>query len=103
MPAKFRPHVDRMLGRLPMGIGGGMGNFNVRVMPPQPGEVVPKITAERILPAPLEQRIEKRFEQMNERIDKLFKMLEERRENAPRIRKTPKTDKTEGEKKPVDL
>jgi hypothetical protein len=40
---------------------------------------------------------------MNERIDKLFKMLEERRENAPRIRKTPKTDKTEGEKKPVDL
>ena len=49
MPAKFRPHVDRMLGRLPMAIGiggfgpaGGMGGFNVRVLPPQPGETMPQ-------------------------------------------------------------
>jgi hypothetical protein len=101
MPAKFRPHVERMLGRWPMGVGGGVGGFNVRVMPPQAGEVMPKITAERVAPGALEQRIEKRFEQMNERIDKLFKMLEERRENAPRIRRTPPADKTEAEKKPA--
>lgn len=100
LPAKFRPHVDRMLGRLPMALGGGMGGFNVRVMPPQPGEAMPRITAERAVPAPLEQHIEKRLDQMNERIDKLFKMLEDRRENAPRNRRTPKT---EAEKKPVEM
>jgi hypothetical protein len=108
MPAKFRPHVDRMLGRLPMAIGiggfggggaggvGGMGGFNVRVLPPQPGQTMPKIMTERVMPAPLDQRIEKRLDQMNERIDKLFKMLEERRENRKALQ-------NEAEKKPVEM
>ncbi len=95
MPAKFRPYVDQMLGRLPMGLGA----WNVRVLP-QAGGAGPNVLYQRVAPAPLDKRIEERFEQMNQRIDKLFKMLEEGRQGAPRSQKSPPKH---AEKKPVEM
>jgi hypothetical protein len=60
LPADVRPHVERMLGRGPLGMVGNVQPF----FQPPPG------------PASIDQRIEQRLEEMNGRIDRLFEIMQ---------------------------
>jgi hypothetical protein len=67
LPADVRPHVERMLGRGPLGIAGGLGSVDVLPEPPMPGRE----------PSAWEGRLEKRFDEMSNRMDKLLRAMEE--------------------------
>jgi hypothetical protein len=87
LPADVRPHVEAMLGR---GVLGTLDLFggNMVVTPNkargaglQPGAmynvpVPPTMNWPQPFSGGLEARIEKRFEEMNQRMDKLLKMME---------------------------
>jgi hypothetical protein len=77
LPEDIRPHVERMLGRVVAGPEERRFNF----------DFVPDW--ERALPPALENRLEKRLEDMNKRIDQLRKSIEELRERRSRTRNTP--------------
>lgn len=88
LPQKVRVHAERMLGRLP---GGWIGKI------PGPGDLrrfdlIPDWTMPRprpnhnaeppdIVPGGIEERLEKRLEEMNRRMEELRKSMEQLREN----------------------
>ena len=70
LPADIRPHVERLLGRGPLGVVGGLSAF----------DFVPEVdspNAEGAPMPPLDGRLEKRLNEMNHRIDKMMKAMEE--------------------------
>jgi membrane-associated protease RseP (regulator of RpoE activity) len=84
LPADVRPHVERMLGRVPHESLGDVQVFEFGPEWPQP----PKLEPDRLVPeppeGPLEKRLERRIEEMNRRIEQLRKSIEELREKRSR-------------------
>jgi hypothetical protein len=64
LPADVRPHVERMLGRGPFGI---VGNLSPDMMQGIARSGVPT----------LDDRLEKRLEEMDKRIDRIMRALEQ--------------------------
>ncbi len=87
LPADVRPHVDQLLGRGIFGIVSAGKAFDVLpdIAP------LPPMAAEGQLPPPmripLDPRMEKRFDELNQRIDKLFQAMEEMREGKSEKKK----------------
>ena len=80
LPADVRPHVERMLGRGPLGVVGGPLTFDF-----VPEMATPEGKPEVPAPPPaaisrrgddLLERIDRRFDEMNRRMDKLMKEME---------------------------
>lgn len=78
LPKDVRPHVERMLGRV---VGG-------------PAEQIRRFdfVPDWKVPERLEERLEKRLDEMNRRIEQLRKSIDELREKRPRLKKSPDTD-----------
>ena len=86
LPADVRPHVERMLGRGPLGIVGNLRSFDFApdgMLPdasasgdqfntPAPGPEMKGLPGGRLL-----DRMEKRFDEVNRRIDKMMKQMDE--------------------------
>jgi hypothetical protein len=76
LPADVRPHVERMLGRGPLGIVGG-----IRPLDFLPEGMAPEASGDQFnTPVPgadLFDRIEKRFDEMNRRMDRMMKQMDE--------------------------
>ncbi len=81
LPADVRPHVERMLGRGPLGMLGGPLTFDFvpdaalpdgEIDAPAPPESMALPRGDRIL-----ERIERRFDETNRRIDQLMREMEE--------------------------
>lgn len=68
LPEEIRPHVQRMLGHVPLGAGAHMHSFNFDLVP------------EWATPPKAAGRLEKRMEEMNRRIEQLRKSIDEMRE-----------------------
>lgn len=80
LPDDVRPHVERMLGRLPPAGPGGL-----RVLPRRPGE--PDDAGERHERAKpgaerLEQHLERQIDEINQRLEEMRRSLERRRKGA---------------------
>lgn len=88
LPKEVRPHVERMLGHRAW-VGAAEPG------PPDQGETryrhfdfIPDWSA----PGQLEDRVEKRLEEINRRIDRLRKSIEQLREKLPRLKGEPEQD-----------
>ena len=86
LPDDVRPHVERMLGRLPLG--------TMRVFEPGPEWPQPPEFNPRMAPHAPEGRLERRVEEMNRRLDQMRKSLDEMREKQG----GPKAEKPKPEK-----
>ena len=69
LPPDVRPHVERMLGRGPLGIVGDLPTFNFA---PGSGTILPPSGS-----AAWESRFEKRLDEMNRRMDRLLNAIEQ--------------------------
>lgn len=89
LPADLRPSVERMLGRSTSNALFGAVGPNWPSLPP-PGAIGPFPTTSspgmmQVQPLPsLDPRIEKRFDELNQRMDQLMKLMEEMSENRHR-------------------
>ncbi len=72
LPADVRPHVERMLGRGPLGIVGDLRSFDFLPETPATGSEKQPPRGPGLL-----DRLERRFDEMNRRMDQLFKAIEE--------------------------
>jgi len=88
LPEKVRAHAERMLGRLPGGwIGKIPGPGDLRRFDLIPDWTMPRPRPKRdadspdIVPGGIEERLEKRLEEMNRRMEELRKSMDQLREN----------------------
>lgn len=86
LPADVRPHVERMLGRGPLGIVGGIRSLDFMPEGASPDQFDIPVPGPEIKGMPgggLLERIEKRFDEMNRRMDKMMKQMDELYEEYP--------------------
>lgn len=81
LPADVRPHVERMLGRGPLGMISGLRTFDFLpggATPGAPGDqfITPNADVNGMPGGELWERIEKRFDEMNRRMDQMMKQME---------------------------
>jgi hypothetical protein len=79
LPADVRPLVEQMLGRGPLGGFGGLRAYEVTpgaLAPPPPGPMQFQPFA---APGSLDERLQKRLDEMDRRIEKLLRAVEEMR------------------------
>lgn len=89
LPDEIRPHVERMLGRVPP------------VAPDQvkPLDFVPDWSMPPGIEIPSPEGLEKRMEEMNRRIEELRKSLDEMRPKRPRLKAPEKTNPPKDQQK----
>ena len=90
LPEEVRPHVQRLLGRLPHGPGAHLRSFDFVPNWTAPGHPKDQIRDRPAPPKdPVEEQLDKRMEEMNRRIEELNKSIEDLREKRS-SRKKPK-------------
>jgi serine protease Do len=105
LPDEVRPHVERMLGRFPLGNAAGF-----RVLPRRPGQTAQPETRpgppdNQDEPVPEADRMERQLDEMGQRLEEMRRSLDRwrgYRESVPRKPERPRLERPERDKPSPD-